>query len=130
MAYAEKRKFPGDLGTLSGGASALATGTGLRPARCARGSSGAHARAVESANVSLAQAIGRRLRESPFLPLRTVTCEERDGRVILRGRVPTKYLHAFACSLAQSFVGVRDVANKIEVVPLGLPYAPAALRDA
>ena len=78
-------------------------------------------RRSESRSPSLANSVEGRLRTSPFLPLRNVTCEEHDGRVTLRGRVPTQYLQTFACSLVRSIDGVREVSNQIEVVPLGAP---------
>lgn len=83
-----------------------------------------------SRSPSLAHSVEGRLQSSPFLPLRYITCEDDDGRVILRGRVPTQYLHALAGSVAKSFGGDLGVTNKIEVIPLGQPYAPAALYDA
>jgi hypothetical protein len=86
-------------------------------------------RRAESRSPSLANSIEGRLQSSPFLPLRKVTCEEHDGRVTLRGRVPTQYLQAFACSLVRSIDGVREISNQIEVVPLNPPPARAPSRD-
>ncbi len=129
MAYAEKHVFTGDLRALPERTISPGTAAGLQAHRDARLSRKAAVRSGETLNATLAQTIGSRLRESPFLPLREVTCEECNGRVVLRGRVPTRYLYELACSLAQSFDGVREVANKVEVIPLGLAYAPAALRE-
>lgn len=78
----------------------------------------------------LAHAVEGRLQSSPFLPLRYITCEDDNGRVILRGRVPTHYLYALAGSVAESCSDVLRVTNKVEVIPLGQPYAPAALYGA
>lgn len=86
-------------------------------------------RRSESRSLTLANSIEGRLRTSPFLPLRTVTCEERDGRVTLRGRVPTQYLQTFADSLVRAIDGVREVSNQIEVVPLNPPPAPAPAHE-
>ena len=83
-----------------------------------------------SRSSSLAHAVEGRLQSSPFLPLRYITCEDDNGRVILRGRVPTYYLYALAGSVAESCSGVLGVTNKVEVIPLGQPYAPAALYGA
>jgi hypothetical protein len=83
----------------------------------------------ESRSLSLANSVEGRLRTSPFLPLRAVTCEERDGRVTLRGRVPTQYLQTFAYSLVRAIDGVREVSNQIEVVPLNPPPAPAPSHE-
>jgi osmotically-inducible protein OsmY len=58
-----------------------------------------------------------------------LTCEERDGRVTLRGRVPTQYLQTFADSLVRAIDGVREVSNQIEVVLLNPPPAPAPSRE-
>ena len=68
---------------------------------------------------SLAEAVEARFRSSPFLPLRNLKCEVSQGQFIIRGRVPTRYLQQLACSLVSSVAGVRQVANQVEVTPLG-----------
>jgi osmotically-inducible protein OsmY len=130
MAYAEEFEFTGEFRALPERAESPRTAAELQASQDARPSRKTPVRCGEALNATLTQTIGSRLRQSPFLPLREITCEECEGRVVLRGRVPTQYLHELACSLAQSFDGVREVTSKIDVVPLGLPYAPAALREA
>lgn len=131
MSYAENQGLSGDFEPLSAKASGFESAAMQRRAPFASAPSHAArpAKQSESVPLSLAHAIAERLRASPFLPLREVTCQEHEGRVVLRGRVPTQYLQALAATLAKSFHGVREVANKIEVVPLGAPYAPGALRE-
>ena len=65
---------------------------------------------------SLAQA---RLSASPFLPLRALQCQEQNGHVTIRGRVPTDYLKELSAMLVRSIDGVRRVTNEVEVLPLG-----------
>lgn len=69
--------------------------------------------------VSLAAAVEACFRESPFLPLRSLTCEESRGQIVIRGRVPTRYLKQLACSLVGSVAGSRQVASEVEVAPPG-----------
>jgi len=124
MAFHESQAFPGDLDSWWLATRSLEA-TGPRPLgghiERLRGS-GLGPRRLELQLPSLADSIAARLRSSPFVPLRHLTCEEHDGRVVLRGRVPTQYLQALAATVAQSFDNVREVLNRVEVVPLGRPY--------
>ncbi len=63
----------------------------------------------------LAAAVTNRLRSSAFLPLRNLTCDARDGVLVLHGKVPTFYLKSLAQHLAGSVDGVVDIMNQIEV---------------
>ena len=60
-----------------------------------------------------------RLSASPFLPLRSLECQGRNGHVTIRGRVPTRYLKELSAMLVNSIDGVRRVTNEVEVTPLG-----------
>jgi hypothetical protein len=58
----------------------------------------------------------RALRNSPYLVLRNVSCECRDGVLILRGCLPTYYLKQVAQAVVGPVDGVRQVVNEIEVL--------------
>jgi osmotically-inducible protein OsmY len=56
-----------------------------------------------------------RLRAHPYLALQRVSCECRDGVLVLRGRLPTYYLKQIAQALVAGIDGVRQVDNQVEV---------------
>jgi osmotically-inducible protein OsmY len=58
----------------------------------------------------------RALCSSPYLALRNVTCDDRDGVLTLRGSLPSYYLKQVAQAIASRVEGVRQVVNEIEVV--------------
>jgi osmotically-inducible protein OsmY len=58
----------------------------------------------------------RALRNSPYLALRNIACECRDGMLTLRGCLPTYYLKQVAQAVVARVEGVRHVVNEIEVV--------------
>lgn len=60
-----------------------------------------------------------RLSSSPYLPLRGLQCEGVGGHLIIRGRVPTRYLKDLSARLVKSIKGVECVSNQVEVLPLG-----------
>jgi osmotically-inducible protein OsmY len=90
---------------MAGGATALLR---LRPAQ----------------QVPLAELAERQLRSSPYLALRNVTCEARDGVVVLRGCLPTYYLKQMAQAVITRVEGVGQIVNEIEVVPASAVAAP------
>lgn len=57
----------------------------------------------------------RLLRRSPYLILRNVCCEEQDGRLVLRGRVPCYYLKQIAQTTIVGAAGRCEIVNEIEV---------------
>ena len=57
----------------------------------------------------------RALRNSPYLSLRNIVCECRDGVLTLRGCLPTYYLKQVAQAVVASIEGVRQLVNDIEV---------------
>lgn len=75
---------------------------------------------------SLAEAVEARFRASPFLPLRNLKCQEIKGQIVIRGRVPTRYLQQLACSLVSFVAGVQPVANEVEVALLGSGPTPSS----
>ena len=58
----------------------------------------------------------RRLWESSHLALRGVSCEYKEGMLILRGRVPTYYLKQLAQTLMKDLNGIELIVNRVEVV--------------
>jgi osmotically-inducible protein OsmY len=57
----------------------------------------------------------RALRNSPYLSLRNIVCEYRDGVLTLRGCLPTYYLKQVAQAVVAHIDGVRQLVNEIEV---------------
>ena len=58
----------------------------------------------------------RRLRGNAYLALKNVSCECRDGVLVLRGCLPSYYLKQIAQEAVAQVAGVRGVRNEIEVV--------------
>jgi osmotically-inducible protein OsmY len=58
----------------------------------------------------------RALRSSPYLALRNVACDGRDGVLTLRGCVPTYYLKQVAQAVVARVEGARLIVNEIEVI--------------
>lgn len=56
-----------------------------------------------------------RLRSNSYLALRNISCEYRDGALILRGRVPSYYLKQIAQQVVATIAGVSPIVNQIEV---------------
>jgi len=52
----------------------------------------------------------------PYLALRRISCECRDGRLISRGCVPSFYLKQIAQATVAKVDGVSEVENQLEVV--------------
>jgi hypothetical protein len=57
-----------------------------------------------------------RLRCNPYLALKNVSCEYREGVLILRGCLPSYYLKQMAQTAVAQLDGVRQIVNEIEVV--------------
>ena len=67
--------------------------------------------------------IERRLRESMYVSLHTVSCQFKDGLLTLRGIVPTFYLKQVILSQLEDLEceGVKRINDEIDVVnPRGL----------
>lgn len=59
----------------------------------------------------------RSLRRNPYLALKHVSCECRDGVLVLRGCLPSYYLKQLAQEAVAHLSGVERVENQIQVVP-------------
>ncbi len=57
-----------------------------------------------------------KLAVSPYLPLRTLTCDSHEGVLALRGQVDTYYLKQMAQTLVRDVPGVEEVNNQVQVV--------------
>ena len=71
--------------------------------------------AVLSNDQRIAAALRDRIQQSPYLPIRQLTCEFREGVAILRGTVPTYYTRQIAIALAHSVDGVQELDDRIQV---------------
>jgi osmotically-inducible protein OsmY len=60
--------------------------------------------------------VQRRLRESSYYYLRTITCAFDEGVLTLRGRVPSYYLKQTVQVLAEKVEGVQQVVNLVDVM--------------
>lgn len=58
----------------------------------------------------------RLLRRQPYLALRHVVCDLRDGVLILSGRVPSYHLKQIAQTVVTQVEGMLPISNQIEVV--------------
>ena len=67
---------------------------------------------------AMAASIQSRLRESPYLALRRVVCEIRDGALLLRGRVPSYYMKQVAQSIAYCVENTLEIHNPLDVAPV------------
>ncbi len=57
----------------------------------------------------------KRLSESPYRELQRVTCNTRNGVLVLKGRVSSFYLKQLAQEIARQADGVQTIANQLEV---------------
>lgn len=64
----------------------------------------------------LQEAAAARLRVSGYYAVRLVTCEYREGVLILRGRSPSFYLKQVAQEAVARLDGVEEISNRIEVI--------------
>jgi osmotically-inducible protein OsmY len=58
----------------------------------------------------------RRFRRRPYLAQHHVSCDYRDGVLILRGCLPTSYLKQVAQEVVAPLEAVEHIDNQIEVV--------------
>ena len=82
-----------------------------------------------TAEAAMATAALARLRQSPYVPLRNVSCSFFEGVLTLGGRVPSYYLKQIAQSLMSDLPAVREIRNELRVCPSpkGDPQTPAGL---
>ena len=57
-----------------------------------------------------------RLCNSPYMAIRTVSCDFEDGALVLRGRLSRFHHKQLAQEAVRRLAGVRQVINEIEVV--------------
>jgi osmotically-inducible protein OsmY len=76
---------------------------------------------VVEATEALCQRVERRLRSNGFLALRGVTCGWNQGKLTLRGQVPTYYLKQLAQAMASQVEGNLELVNAIAVESNGVP---------
>jgi osmotically-inducible protein OsmY len=74
---------------------------------------------------NLAQA---KLKASPYLALRTLTCDSHEGVLAVRGQVPTFFLKQMAQSAVRDVPGVEEINNQVLVVPPSAQHIPTAPR--
>lgn len=63
----------------------------------------------------LAAEVEMRLQASPHLCLRSVTCDQRERILVLRGRVPSYYHKQLAQELVRQIAGTFAIVNVVEV---------------
>jgi hypothetical protein len=59
----------------------------------------------------------RKLHSKPYQALKNVSCDWRDGVLVLRGRLPSYYLKQVAQEVVARLDGVEGMDNQIQVVP-------------
>jgi osmotically-inducible protein OsmY len=64
----------------------------------------------------LAEMAKRRILHRPHLAMQRIWCECDQGRLFLRGQVPSFYFKQLAQEAVVGMEGVRQVVNEIEVV--------------
>jgi len=80
---------------------------------------------------TISQLAERRLRESPYFFLKSLTCHFEQGTLTLRGRVPHSQLKRFAESIVYRVDGVQNVVNQVEVYdPMRVSFSGQAVRSA
>ena len=65
---------------------------------------------------TIVQTAKQRIQECPHLTMQRVWCEFQQGRLFLRGQVPSFYLKQLAQTAVVGLEGVGQVVNEIEVV--------------
>ena len=73
-----------------------------------------------SQNATIVENVRRRLHDSSYYYLRTITCACEEGVLTLRGRVPSYFLKQTVQVLAEKVEGVHHVVNLVDVM-----YQPA-----
>ena len=68
------------------------------------------------ATIRLEDQLHAAITKSPYLTKRTVSCENKHGRVILRGQVGTYFQKQMATEILRGIDGVEQIENNLEVV--------------
>jgi osmotically-inducible protein OsmY len=71
-----------------------------------------------AADSAIAERAESELRRNPYVALKNIACEHRDGVLILSGCLPTYYLKQLAQEAVFRVQGVERVENRIEVLAL------------
>ncbi len=71
---------------------------------------------LSSPDRATAEAAERKMTRSPYMELRSVSCDVQEGVLTLRGRVPSYYLKQMAQYMVDSLPGVQKIDNHLEVV--------------
>ena len=72
----------------------------------------------------LARVAMDRLKRSPYLPLRKLTCRWQNGVLALTGQVPTQYLKQVVLALLRDLGPAVPLIDQIEVVAPGRNQRP------
>lgn len=67
------------------------------------------------ASQNQAELVQHRLRESPYFELRNLQCDNVDGQLVIRGRVPSFYLKQLAQTAVLSVDGVERIVDEVQV---------------
>ena len=68
-----------------------------------------------SADRSIVEAATERLRTSPYLSLRGVTCQCNQGVLTLAGRVPSFYHRQIAHAAVRNLAGILQIDDQLQV---------------
>lgn len=63
-----------------------------------------------------AEAAKDRLKRMPYWTIRRLTCDCRDGVLVLRGELPSFYYKQLAQAAVKGIAGVTQVVNEIQVI--------------
>ncbi|MDH3718625.1 MAG: BON domain-containing protein [Planctomycetota bacterium] len=74
----------------------------------------------------LEAAVRRKILASPYVELRRMGCEYRNGVLTLRGRVTSYYLKQLAQTLAMQMEGVQMVNNRLVVAEVAVDRTDGA----
>jgi osmotically-inducible protein OsmY len=70
----------------------------------------------ELASDPVVDAVRRCLRASPYRQVRTLSCEHREGVLVLRGQVSSFYHKQVAQEAVRHFPGVEVIINAVDVL--------------
>lgn len=63
-----------------------------------------------------AESAQAKLAASPYLPLRTLTCDSHEGVLAIRGQVASYYLKQLAQTAVREVPGVEEINNQVRVI--------------
>lgn len=71
----------------------------------------------ESRDLAMEEKVNRALRNSSYGPVRAVTCEARQKKLILRGVVPSFFMKQVSQSIIRELgIGDRVIENRIKAI--------------